>query len=66
MLVVPLRRGDAAIGALSVLDRRDAAGYGAGEVDRAALFADLAVAALSSGGERGASGRGGTLGGGSG
>jgi predicted Ser/Thr protein kinase len=46
MLVVPLRRGDRAIGALSVLDRRDGESYGQDEIERAALFADLAVKAL--------------------
>ena len=47
MLVVPLRRGKQVMGALAVLDRRDAGSYGAHDVPRAALFADLAVAALS-------------------
>jgi hypothetical protein len=46
MLVVPLRRGEEAIGALSILDRRDGGYYGPEDVDRAELFAELAVTAL--------------------
>ena len=46
MLVVPLKRGDEAIGALSILDRRDGGYYGPDDTDRAALFAELAVIAL--------------------
>ena len=46
MLVVPLRRGERTIGTLSLLDRRDGGSYGPGDMDRAALFADLAVRAL--------------------
>ena len=46
MLVVPLKRGDEAIGALSILDRRDGGYYGPDDMDRAALFAELAVTAL--------------------
>jgi hypothetical protein len=46
MLVAPLRRGDRPIGALAVLDRRDGKSYRQDEVERAALFADLAVKAL--------------------
>lgn len=46
MLVVPLIRAAAPIGALSVLDRRDGAPYGPADIPRAELFADLAVAAL--------------------
>src|SRR3954453_13427027 len=46
MLVVPLNRGGRAIGVLSLLDRRGGRRYGAEDVERAALFADLAVAAL--------------------
>jgi hypothetical protein len=46
MLVVPLKRGDEAIGALSLLDRRDGGFYGPEDMDRAALFAELAVTAL--------------------
>ena len=46
MLVVPLKRGDEAIGALSLLDRRDGGYYGPDDMDRAALFAELAVVAL--------------------
>jgi hypothetical protein len=46
MLVVPLKRGEATIGVLSLLDRRDGGLYGPTDVDRAELFADLAVTAL--------------------
>ena len=46
MLVVPLNRRGRAIGVLSLLDRRGGKRYGAEDVERAALFADLAVAAL--------------------
>ena len=46
MLVVPLKRGDDAIGVLSLLDRRDGGYYGPDDMDRAALFAELAVTAL--------------------
>jgi hypothetical protein len=46
MLVVPLKRSDRAIGVLSILDRRDGGFFGPEDVDRAALFADLAVTAL--------------------
>ena len=46
MLVVPLRRGDRPIGAMSLLDRRDGEPYGPRDVTRAALFAELALAAL--------------------
>jgi serine/threonine protein kinase len=46
MLIVPLLRDGRAIGALSVLDRRDGGAYTPADVPRAELFADLAVAAL--------------------
>ena len=46
LLVAPLRRENSVIGALSVLDRRDAGGYGAEDIPRAGMFADLTVAAL--------------------
>jgi predicted Ser/Thr protein kinase len=46
MLVVPLRRGERAIGALSVLDRRDGSSYEQDDIGPATLFADLAVRAL--------------------
>ncbi len=46
MLVVPLMRRDEAVGVLSLLDRRDGGRYGAGDVERAILFAELAVTAL--------------------
>lgn len=47
MIVVPLRRGRSSIGALSILDRRDGQGYRDGDLEPAALFADLAVKALN-------------------
>jgi eukaryotic-like serine/threonine-protein kinase len=46
MLVVPLRRAERPIGVLSILDRRDGGFFGPEDIDRAALFADLAVTAL--------------------
>jgi GAF domain-containing protein len=46
MLIVPLLHDGVAIGALSVLDRRDGGSYTSADVPRAQLFADLAVAAL--------------------
>jgi hypothetical protein len=46
MLVVPLKRGDKPVGVLSLLDRRDGGLYGPEDMDRAALFADLALTAL--------------------
>jgi hypothetical protein len=46
MIVVPLKRGERAIGVLSVLDRRDGRGYGEQDLEPASLFADLAVKAL--------------------
>jgi signal transduction protein with GAF and PtsI domain len=46
MLVVPLSRGGRAIGVLSLLDRRGGNRYGAEHVERASLFAELAVSAL--------------------
>jgi eukaryotic-like serine/threonine-protein kinase len=52
MMVVPLVRDGATIGALSVLDRRDGRPYGPADLERARLFADLTVEALSAGGVR--------------
>ena len=46
MIVVPLRRHDRSIGALSILDRRDGKSYQQADLEPAALFADLAVKAL--------------------
>jgi serine/threonine protein kinase len=46
MLIVPLLRRGHAIGALSILDRRDGRGYRQDDIEPAALFADLAVKAL--------------------
>lgn len=47
MLVVPLNQDDRPIGVLSLLDRRDGGLYGPEDMDRAALFAELAVTALA-------------------
>jgi putative methionine-R-sulfoxide reductase with GAF domain len=46
MLVVPLQRDGQTIGTLSLLDRRDGGSYGASDMERAKLFAELAVTAL--------------------
>lgn len=46
MLVVPLLRAGHSIGALSLLNRRDGGFYGPGDLERATLFAELAVTAL--------------------
>ncbi len=48
MLVMPLKRDDEEqpIGAISFLDRRDGGLYGPADMERATLFADLAVAAI--------------------
>lgn len=46
MLVVPLQRDGQALGALSILDRRDGNALDQGDVQRAELFADLTLAAL--------------------
>jgi Protein kinase domain/GAF domain len=46
MLVVPLLRGGSPIGALSLLNRRDGGFYGPDDLERATLFAELAVTAL--------------------
>ncbi len=48
MLVVPLKHGGRTLGVLSLLDRRDGELYGPADIDRAALFAQLTVTALSS------------------
>jgi hypothetical protein len=46
MIVVPLMRAGSAIGALSVLDRRDGRSYRQEDLEPAGLFAQLAVKAL--------------------
>jgi GAF domain-containing protein len=46
MLVVPLRKADQTIGALSILDRRDGHSYGPEDIESAGLFANLAVKVL--------------------
>jgi hypothetical protein len=50
MMVVPLLRDGAAIGTLSLLDRRDGSPYGPADLERAQLFADLTVEVLQAGG----------------
>jgi eukaryotic-like serine/threonine-protein kinase len=47
MLITPLMSDGEVIGALSVLDRRDGQGYGPRELERARLFAELAVTAIT-------------------
>jgi predicted Ser/Thr protein kinase len=49
MLIVPLKRGDEAVGALTILDRRDGERYEAEQVEPLRAFADVAVAALETG-----------------
>ena len=46
MLVVPLAPDDEPIGVLTVLDRRDGTAYDVADLARAAMFADLALAAM--------------------
>src|SRR4051795_8395452 len=46
MIVVPLIADDEAVGVLTVLDRRDGTAYHVGDLARAAMFADLALAAM--------------------
>ena len=46
MVVVPLRREGETIGVLSILDKRDGSFFGPEDVDRAGLFAELAVTAF--------------------
>lgn len=46
MLVVPLLRAGSPIGVLSLLDRRDGGFYGSPDMERATMFAELAVTAL--------------------
>jgi hypothetical protein len=46
MLVVPLKQGGRAVGALSVLDRRDGEPYTVEDIPRGTLFAELTVTAL--------------------
>jgi putative methionine-R-sulfoxide reductase with GAF domain len=49
MLVVPISDRGMTVGVLSLVDRRDGAGYGADDIERAALFAELALGALDPG-----------------
>ena len=46
MLVVPLKRDDEAVGALTILDRRDGEPYDAEQVEPLEAFADIAIAAI--------------------
>ena len=46
LLVVPLRHEQRSVGTLTVLDRRDGTHYHVADLERATLFADLAVAGL--------------------
>jgi hypothetical protein len=46
MIVVPLVPDDIAVGVLTVLDKRDGSAYDVADLARAALFADLALAAM--------------------
>ena len=46
MLVVPLEHAGTAVGALSILDRRDGEALDQADVARAGLFAELVLAAL--------------------
>lgn len=48
MLIAPLRAHGRARGVLQLVDRRDADGYGAIDLERAELFAEIALAALPS------------------
>ena len=50
-----MRSGES-IGALSLLDRRDGGSYRPADVERAMLFADLAVTALAEPGDTGPGG----------
>jgi hypothetical protein len=47
LLVVPLLRDDRPVGVLTALDRRDGRRYDVADLDRAALFADLALSTLA-------------------
>jgi hypothetical protein len=47
LLVVPLLRDDHPVGVLTALDRRDGRHYDVADLDRAALFADLALSTLA-------------------
>ena len=48
LLAAPLMSGGRSIGVLTILDRKDGGAYGVDDLQRAALFADLVVAALAS------------------
>ena len=49
MALAPLKRDGAVVGVLSILDRRDGRPFGAPELVRLELFADVAAAALAAG-----------------
>ena len=53
MMVVPLRRDGAVVGALSVLDRRDGSSYDPSDLPRGRLFGELADATLAAGSSTG-------------
>jgi hypothetical protein len=46
MILVPLIPDDVAVGVLTVLDKRDGSSYDIGDLAKAAMFADLALAAI--------------------
>ena len=46
MIVVPLVPDDIAVGVLTVLDKRDGSSYDVGDLAKAAMFADLSLAAI--------------------
>jgi hypothetical protein len=46
MLIVPLKRDGQAVGALTILDRRDGEPYEAEQIERLVAFADIALAAI--------------------
>ena len=47
MLIVPLMQGTEAVGALSILDRRDGEPYDVDQIGAASLFAEIALAAIA-------------------
>jgi eukaryotic-like serine/threonine-protein kinase len=47
MLIVPLMHGTEAVGALSILDRRDGEPYDLDQIRAASLFAEIALAAIA-------------------
>jgi eukaryotic-like serine/threonine-protein kinase len=47
MLIVPLLRGTEAVGALSILDRRDGEPYDVDQIEAASLFAEIALSTIA-------------------